>query len=114
MILRLTETLAECEAVTYGDLGEVTGLGPREVGRIMAQYGSAVPWWRVTNARGELPPHLLERARQLWAAEGMPVTADGCRLRLGAVRVPLADLAARFAPVGRDLAEQDPPSTVEP
>ncbi|MBL5974445.1 MAG: MGMT family protein [Candidatus Leucobacter sulfamidivorax] len=43
--------------VTYGDVAWAIGSeAPRAVGRVMALYGHAVPWWRVVRASGE-PPH---------------------------------------------------------
>lgn len=81
MIVRLVELIPPGSAVSYGDIASITArtpypVGPRQVGRALAGLGSAdpsapVPWWRVTNVRGELPAHLLPAAREHWAAEGM-------------------------------------------
>ena len=81
MIVRLVELIPPGNAVSYGDIASITArtpypVGPRQVGRALAGLGSAdpsapVPWWRVTNVRGELPAHLLPAAREHWAAEGM-------------------------------------------
>ena len=47
--------------------------GPRQVGRVMALYGSPVPWWRVVRADGVLlPGHELE-ALGRYRAEGTPL-----------------------------------------
>ncbi len=77
---------------TYGDIAELVGTGPRRVGAIMAQVGGEVAWWRVTNARGALPPHLIEEAIRRWAAEGIPIVDDGSRCRLSACRADPAAL----------------------
>lgn len=37
----------------------------------MAREGHGVQWWRVTNASGDLPPHLMADAARHWAAEGI-------------------------------------------
>ncbi|WIY84268.1 MGMT family protein [Propionimicrobium sp. PCR01-08-3] len=55
--------------VTYGDIAELVGTGPRQVGRIMATDASDTPWWRVVNASGRLPGHLMDEARAHWLAE---------------------------------------------
>lgn len=42
--------------MTYGDVATAIGSNaPRAVGRVMALYGHASPWWRVVPASG-LPP----------------------------------------------------------
>jgi alkylated DNA nucleotide flippase Atl1 len=48
--------------MTYGDVAEwLEEGGPRQVGRVMALYGGAVPWWRVVRADGALlPGHELD------------------------------------------------------
>ena len=70
-VLRAVELVPPGTVVAYGDLAELVGIGPRQVGSIMATWGSGVAWWRVTNAAGSLPPELLARAREHWAAEGI-------------------------------------------
>lgn len=62
---------------SYGDVGRAAGVGARHVGRIMARYGSAVAWWRVTSRDGLLPPHLLPDAVAQWDDEGVGVRPDG-------------------------------------
>ena len=60
--------------MTYGDVAEwLEEGGPRQVGRVMALYGGAVPWWRVIRADGVLlPGHELE-ALGHYRAEGTPL-----------------------------------------
>ncbi|MCI9887576.1 MGMT family protein [Micrococcales bacterium 31B] len=77
--------------VTYGDLADDLGTGPRQIGRAMAGLGDdpngqAVPWWRVVNARGELPPDLWERARREYAREGTPLIDSGERVAMRRAR----------------------------
>lgn len=55
--------------------------GPRQVGHAMAQGGD-VPWWRVVNAAGSPPAHHAGRALAQLRAEGVPLTADGTRVRV--------------------------------
>src|SRR5690606_7972694 len=60
--------------MTYGDLARWLGEGgPRQVGRVMALYGGAVPWWRVVRADGRLLPGHERRALAHYRAEGTPL-----------------------------------------
>lgn len=76
-VLTVVETIPPGQVASYGLVGEVAGVGPRQVGAIMAMYGSGVPWWRVTNRDGELPPDLTARAVEHWKAEGTPLREGG-------------------------------------
>lgn len=82
-VLRTVEAIPAGCVASYGQIGEVCGLGPRLVGRIMKEWGSSVPWWRVTNASGDFPAPLLARARENWDREGIEVKPNGrgCRIR---------------------------------
>ncbi|MFF8368759.1 MGMT family protein [Streptomyces lydicus] len=48
-------------------------VGPRQVGRAMALYGGAVPWWRVVRADGRLLPGSELRALAHYREEGTPL-----------------------------------------
>ncbi len=85
-VLLAVEHIPPGRVATYGDIGEVIGLGPRQVGAVMSAYGSSVPWWRVVSASGTLPEHVLGEALQRWRAEGIPIAANGRGCRLAAVR----------------------------
>lgn len=73
-VLDVTELIPSGRVMTYGDVAEWLGEGgPRQVGRVMSLYGSAVPWWRVVRADGLLlPGHELE-ALGRYQAEGTPL-----------------------------------------
>lgn len=92
--------MAECvpagRVATYGDVGAVAGESPRLVGRTLALWGSSVPWWRICNARGEIPGH-VEQARSRWQSESTPLRADG-RVALNAARIGVDALAHLSAP----------------
>lgn len=45
----------------------------RQVGRVMALYGGAVPWWRVVRADGRLLPGSELRALAHYREEGTPL-----------------------------------------
>ncbi|WP_084148577.1 MGMT family protein [Brachybacterium phenoliresistens] len=82
-VLRTVEAIPPGRVAAYGQIGEICGVGPRLVGRIMRDWGGSVTWWRVTNASGDLPAPLLARARPHWDAEGIRVKPNGrgCSLR---------------------------------
>src|SRR4051794_32012106 len=91
-VLALTERIPPGHVMTYGDVAEyLEEGGPRQVGRVMALYGGAVPWWRVVRADGEfLPGHEL-RALERYREEGTPLRERG---RAGTGHMPRVDMAA--------------------
>ncbi len=95
-VLEVAELIPPGRVMTYGDVAEwlepeesereaLSGEsgggrgagGPRQVGRVMALYGGAVPWWRVVRADGVLlPGHELEVLGR-YRAEGTPLREAG-------------------------------------
>lgn len=76
-VLILVESVPAGRVTTYGALAAVVGFGgPRWVGNVMAQYGAAVPWWRVVRADGSLPPSHRGAALGHYRAEGTPLRYD--------------------------------------
>jgi alkylated DNA nucleotide flippase Atl1 len=64
--------------MTYGDIAEwLEEGGPRQVGRVMALYGGAVPWWRVVRADGVLLAGQEQAAVRHYRAEGTPLREAG-------------------------------------
>ncbi len=92
-ILLAVEQVPTGRVVSYGDLAELVGSGPRLVGRVMSLYGSNVTWWRVTSSYGDLPEHLREEARARWADEGIAWKPNGLGCRIARHRADLARLA---------------------
>jgi len=90
-VLAVAELIPAGRVMTYGDVAEwlkdeeqPEGLpaqggggqrvgGPRQVGRVMALYGAAVPWWRVVRADGRLLPGSELRALAHYRDEGTPL-----------------------------------------
>ncbi|CAM5683481.1 MGMT family protein [Streptomyces aurantiogriseus] len=91
-VLDVAELIPPGRVMTYGDVAEWLGNedserealsgkggggrrvgGPRQVGRVMALYGGAVPWWRVVRADGVLLPGHELRALDHYRAEGTPL-----------------------------------------
>ncbi|WP_299528520.1 MGMT family protein [uncultured Streptomyces sp.] len=87
-VLDVAELIPPGRVMTYGDVAEWLGDGgPRQVGRAMALYGSAVPWWRVVRSDGKLLPGHEQRALGHYREEGTPLreapaAADGHLPRL--------------------------------
>lgn len=73
-VLEAAERIPPGRVMTYGDVAEWLGEGgPRQVGRVMALYGGAVPWWRVVRADGVPLPGHERRALEHYRAEGTPL-----------------------------------------
>jgi alkylated DNA nucleotide flippase Atl1 len=89
-VLRVAEQIPPGRVMTYGDVaawlreedgllpgatstGGARGGGPRQVGRVMALYGGAVPWWRVVRSDGVLLPGEEHRALERYRTEGTPL-----------------------------------------
>ena len=110
-VLTLVELVPRGRVVSYGDLGKIVGIGPRQVGSFMAHHSEGLTWWRVTNASGEFAPDLLERARPHWLEEGIAISRTGRGCRIAEHRADLDELAARWresvAELERQESEQD-------
>ena len=86
-VLDLVDAVPARRVVTYGDVAGLLGAGgPRQVGRVMALWGGAVPWWRVLRADGSPPPGHERRALEHYRAEGTPLRPDGRRVDLRRAR----------------------------
>lgn len=107
-VLRCVELVPAGRVASYGTIGKMCGVGPRQVGRIMQRYGSDVAWWRIVSAAGELPPPLLKRALPRWEAEGIVLQPHGrgCSYRTFAVDAGALERAWRAATA--DLPSPEP------
>ncbi|MFC5030158.1 MGMT family protein [Streptomyces sp. SID13666] len=73
-VLETAEAIPPGRVMTYGDVAEwLDEGGPRQVGRVMALYGGAVPWWRVVRSDGHLLPGHELRALAHYREEGTPL-----------------------------------------
>lgn len=73
-VLTAVEEIPSGRVVSYGDIAEHLGTGgARQVGRVMALYGAAVPWWRVIRADGRPASGLEGEALSRLRAEGVAV-----------------------------------------
>lgn len=77
-VLDTVELIPAGHVMTYGDIAEWLGEGgPRQVGRVLALYGSGVPWWRVVRSDGVLLPGHEVGAVAEYRAEGTPLRVSG-------------------------------------
>jgi alkylated DNA nucleotide flippase Atl1 len=82
-VLDVVERIPPGRVMAYGDIAEYLGEGgPRQVGRVMALWGGAVPWWRVIRSDGSLPPSHANRAHRYYAEEGTPLRGERVDMRL--------------------------------
>lgn len=82
--------------VSYGDIAGMLGMSPRMVGRYLALGDPAkpeLPWWRVVDAAGDLPPHVRQHALLRWEDEGLPLKPTGRGVPITRYRADLATLA---------------------
>ena len=103
-VLRIVARIPTGRVMTYGDVGlAIDSHAPRAVGRVLALFGDASPWWRVVPASGHPPqgharlalPHYLAEGtplrhapESLEAAEARPEAFDIYRIALSAARLP--------------------------
>lgn len=86
-VLAAVELIPEGKVASYGDIAEQVGHGgPRQVGRIMSLFGSAVCWWRVVRADGRPALGHEEEALALLRAENVPLQGDRVDVRHARVR----------------------------
>ena len=104
-VLRAVDLVPPGRVVSYGDLAELVGGTPRQVGAVMRLRGGGVPWWRVVSSYGDLPPHLRDEARPLWLQEGIQWKANGLGCRIADFRCDLVALADAYEHSVRDLPD---------
>ena len=73
-VLEVVASIPPGKVMAYGDVAAAIGSrAPRAVGKVMAHYGSDVPWWRVVRASGHPPLCHEQRALEHYRAEGTPL-----------------------------------------
>jgi alkylated DNA nucleotide flippase Atl1 len=82
LVLDAVDRIPPGKVMSYGDVAElVGGGGARAVGRVMARYGSEVPWHRVLRADGTCATHKADRQLALLRRERVPVVGDRVDMR---------------------------------
>jgi alkylated DNA nucleotide flippase Atl1 len=80
-VLDLVERIPAGQVLAYGDIAELLAQGgPRQVGRVMALWGAAVPWWRVVRASGHPALGHEREALDRLRAEHAPLVGGGSRV----------------------------------
>jgi alkylated DNA nucleotide flippase Atl1 len=86
-VLDVIRRIPPAKVMTYGDIAEFLERGTaRQVGAVLAGYGSEVPWWRVVNSTGRLPEQLRGEAVAHYLSEGTPFELERERVRLSSCR----------------------------
>ena len=62
--------------MSYGDIGELLDVGPRQVGHVMSLLGGEVPWHRVVRADGRPASCHDGEATARLLAEGTPMRGN--------------------------------------
>ncbi|MBM2619105.1 MGMT family protein [Actinoplanes sp. LDG1-06] len=80
-VLSLVERIPEGHVMSYGAiadaLADASGRNSaRQVGTIMARHGGGVPWHRVVNSSGRMPPGHEQEARERLLSEGVPLKGE--------------------------------------
>jgi len=73
-VLALVERIPEGRVMSYGAIADA--LAEQSGRTIMARHGGGVPWHRVVNSAGRMPPGHEQEARQLLLADGVPLRGD--------------------------------------
>ncbi|MFF5080302.1 MGMT family protein [Actinoplanes sp. NPDC000266] len=86
-VLSLVERIPEGRVMSYGAIADVLAdlsgrNSARQVGSIMARHGGGVPWHRVVNSAGRMPPGHEREARQRLLSEGVPLKGDHVNMAL--------------------------------
>jgi methylated-DNA-protein-cysteine methyltransferase related protein len=71
---RVVAAIPAGDVLTYGEVAAEAGApgAARAVGRVLADAGQRLPWWRVVTASGRLVPGLEEEHAARLRAEGVP------------------------------------------
>ncbi|MEO3744973.1 MGMT family protein [Plantactinospora sp. B5E13] len=88
-VLSVVERIPPGRVMSYGAIADYLAdrsgrASARLVGSVLARHGGGVPWHRVVNAAGRLPPGHERTARERLVAEGTPLRGAGVDLRSAA------------------------------
>ncbi|MEI2712429.1 MAG: MGMT family protein [Nocardioides sp.] len=107
LVLRAVELVPRGRVVSYGDLADLVGTGPRHVGMILRERGDGLAWWRVCNAYGDPPKHKRDEVLQIWRSEGIEIKPNGLGCRIHDFRVDLVRLAAEWERATLDIRTRE-------
>ncbi|WP_153504972.1 MGMT family protein [Cumulibacter manganitolerans] len=80
-VLDVVDAIPPGRVMSYGQVAALVGRrldrgGPRQVARVLREYGASATWWRVLRADGSFAPEVAARQGELLVAEGVPVRGD--------------------------------------
>ncbi|HEU0256636.1 MAG TPA: MGMT family protein [Microbacteriaceae bacterium] len=82
-VLHVVAQIPPGRVMTYGGIAAQLGSrASRRVGKVMAHYGSAVPWWRVVHADGSAPQCHDGTALRHYVRENTPLRGSAERFRI--------------------------------
>jgi alkylated DNA nucleotide flippase Atl1 len=85
--------------MTYGDVAATLGSrGARAVGRVLAESGATLAWWRVIRSDGRPPVGHEAEAVAHYRAEGTPLRADVAHSSADRMEVRVDLARARWEP----------------
>ncbi len=76
-VLAIVSAIPGGHVLTYGDIAERAGTGPRAVGQILRSGGHDVPWWRVVDAQGRPVKTAAREALAQFLEEATPLSRRG-------------------------------------
>ena len=98
-VLTIVELIPPAHVMTYGNVAATLGShGARAVGRVMAEHGSQVAWWRVIRADGRPPAGHEADAVAEYRREGTPLTAPSAHSGADPLTVRVDLSRARWEP----------------
>ncbi|SFS06951.1 Alkylated DNA nucleotide flippase Atl1, participates in nucleotide excision repair, Ada-like DNA-binding domain [Agrococcus baldri] len=106
-VLRCIELVPAGRVASYGAIAAICGIGPRQVGSIMRHWSGDLAWWRITNASGDFPGDLLDRARPHWEEEGIAVKPNGLGCRYADYAADMGELELQWREATADLPDPD-------
>lgn len=73
-VVAVVESIPAGCVLSYGGVAALLGSrSSRGVGKVMAQTGHDLPWWRVIRASGHPPEGHEQRALEMYRVEGTPL-----------------------------------------
>ncbi|MEJ2863621.1 MGMT family protein [Actinomycetospora flava] len=89
-VLGIVSSIPDGRVMTYGDVAEAAGTGPRAVGQILRNDGHDVPWWRVVDATGRPVRAAAHGALAHFLEESTPLLSQGDDVRVDLARAGAA------------------------
>lgn len=94
LVLDVVDSIPPGRVMSYGDVAEYLGQGgPRQVGRVMSQWGGGVTWWRVIHSDGTPAPGHERAALAEYQQENTPLRSSRSPVRVDMRRARWPDTA---------------------